>query len=359
MTRERSVLDQIGDTHALAAARVAFGILLLFQAWESASEQLNEGFFGSHFHVPFVPESLVPSERTYALVLCAQAVCGVLVVLGHSARPALLFSACAITYAMLCDRLHFHHNRWALACYAAILSLSPCDRAFALGAPKGVPAVGPLWAVWLARVQVSIVYLASGSSKLVDRDWRSGQVLYDRLVRYGGAAVDSGVPARVVAFFQQESVASFLAKGAITTELFLAFALQTRRLRIPALFVGLIFHAMIELSARVELFSFTTLAAYLLFATPDYHARTLRFDPLRKKSVALAWAVRALDWLARFDVAPWTPDAVAKSRSFVVTDRDGAPCTGFHAVMTLMRALPLTFPLWAILVPFARRGEKS
>jgi uncharacterized membrane protein YphA (DoxX/SURF4 family) len=366
MTRKTSFLDEVGDTHALAAARIAFGILLLFQAWETASEQFREGFFGAHFHDAFIPERFVPSERVYTFVVCVQAICGVLIVLGHFARPALFYSACAIAYAMLCDRLHFHHNRWALACYAALLSFSPCDRSWALGVPLGSArdssTTAPLWAVWLARVQVSIVYLASGSAKLLDRDWRSGQVLYDRFIRSSADAIQNGVPERVVAFFSQEGVWSFFAKGAITIELFLAFALQTRRLRIPALFIGLIFHAMIQLSARVELFSFTTLAAYFFFATPDFRARTLRFDPARKKSVALAWAVRSLDWLARFEVAPWVSDSVANSRSFVVTDRDGTPYTGFLGVMALMRALPLTFPIWAIayvLFPFARTRVAS
>ena len=355
---KRGFLDEVGDAHVVAAARIAFGVLLLVQAWETATEQLQEGFFGEHFHDAFIPERFVPSERTYALVLCLQAVAAVLVLLGHFARPALFFSALAITYAMLCDRLHFHHNRWALACYAFLLSFTPCDRARALGLEKGAPSGGPLWAQRLAMLQVSIVYLASGGSKLVDRDWRSGQVLYDRMVRYGQGAIDHGVPERVVAFFQQEDVASFMAKGAIATELFLAFALQTRRLRIFALFLGLAFHVAIETTSRVELFSFTTFAAYLLFATPDLRARTLRYDPTRPKAVALAWVVRSLDWLARFDVAPWQADGLSAKRSFVVTDRDGVPRTRFPAVMAIMRALPLAFPIWALLHPFAVRSKE-
>ncbi len=351
--------DLVGDAHVVAAARVAFGVLLLMQAWETATEQISEGYFGDHFHYAYIPERFVPSERLYALILCAQAVAGVLVLLGHFARPALLFSGAAIAYAMLCDRLHFHHNRWALACYAILLSMTPCDRARALGLEKGAPTTGPLWAQRLLGLQVSIIYLASGGSKLLDRDWRSGAVLWDRMVRYGPQAIERGVPQGIVAFFQREDVASVLAKGAITTELFLAFALQTRRLRIAALFVGICFHLVIESSSRVELFSFTTLAAYLVFATPDARARTLRYDPTRKKAVALAWAVRGLDWLARFDVAPWQPDAIAASRSFVVTDRDGVARTRFPAVMTLLRALPVFFPIWAILHPFIGVRSKA
>jgi hypothetical protein len=351
----RSRFGEVGDVHALGAARIAFGFLLLLQAWAMASEQLHEGYFGDHFHYPYLPESLVPSERVYVLILCAQAVAGVLVVLGHFARPAMFFSALAITYAMLSDRLHYHHNRWALACYVFILSFSPCDRARALGVQKGADTTGLLWAQRLAQLQVSIIYLASGSAKLLDPDWRSGVVLLDRMMRYGHYAVERGVPERVVTFFQQDTVASLVSKGAITTELFLAFALQSRRLRLVALFVGFWFHVTIELTAKVELFGATTLAAYLLFATPDARARSLRFDPTRPKAVVLARVVRALDWLARFDVAPWEPDAVKRSRSLVVTDREGVRHTGFRGIMALMRALPVTFPLWAIVAPFVRQ----
>jgi hypothetical protein len=347
--------DMVGDVHALATARIAFGVLLLLQVWETAREQLDEGYFGSHFHFPYLPERLVPSAHVYTLILCTQAVCAVLVIVGHLARPALFYSGAAITYAMLCDRLHYHHNRWALACYALLLSFTPCDRARALGAKDGA-ATGDLWAVRLAQLQVSIVYVASASSKLFDRDWRSGKVLFDRMVRYGHFALDRGVPEGVLHFFQQAPVASALAKGAIATELFLAFALLSRRLRIAAIFVGLCFHAAIELSARVELFSFTTFAAFLLFATPDARARSLRYDPTRRGARVLARAVRLLDWLARFEVAPWEPDAVS-SRSFVVADRDGKPRTGARAVLVLMRGLPLLFPIWAVVSPF--RGVRS
>ncbi len=359
----RGLLGEVGDVHALAATRIALGGLLLLQAWETGTEQLHEGYFGEHFHFPYIPESFVPSERTYALILCAQAVAGVLVLLGHFARPAMLFSACAIAYAMLCDRLHFHHNRWALACYVFILSFSPCDRARALGVEKGASpdrgVAGPLWAQRLAQLQVSIIYLASGSSKLFDADWRAGAVLLDRMTRYGQTAIARGVPEGVVAFFQQATVASVLSKGAITTELFLAFALQSRRLRLPALFIGLLFHVAIEVSSSVELFGATTLAVYFLFATPDARARTLRFDPTRRKAVMLAWVVRGLDWLARFDVAAWAPDGVTRSRSFVVSDREGEPHTGFGGVMAILRALPVGFPFWVIMSPFARSTRRK
>ena len=357
----RRWLNDTGDLHALAAARVAFGALLLLQAWEMGAELLREGYFGDHFHDPFIPEAFVPSERAYVLLLCGLAVSGVCVLVGHLARPAMFFSACAITYAMLCDRLHFHHNRWALACYVFILSFSPCDECRVLFGPRAPPqaqVTGPLWAMQLARIQVSIIDLASGGSKLLDPDWRSGAVLLDRMVRYGSIAVQRGTPAEVISFFQNPLVASIVSKGAITTELFLAFALQSRRTRLVALFVGFTFHVAIELTAAVELFGLTTMAAYLLFATPEARTRTLRYDPRRTKAVILARVVRALDWLARFDVRPWEEDAVSKSRSFVATDPEGAAATGFTGVLVIMRALPALFPLWAVLhtvVPQRRR----
>ena len=53
--------------------------------------------------------------------------------------------------------------------------------------PEPLSPVAPLWPLVLLRVQVSLVYFSSGFSKLVDPDWVSGLVLWDRAVRYQSA----------------------------------------------------------------------------------------------------------------------------------------------------------------------------
>lgn len=327
--------DEIGDTHALRAARVVIG-LLLFDAAVRAARELAGGYFGDVFHWPILPEVLVPPKAAYAAVLVAEAVLAAMVVVGLRARWALLASALLGTYVLLCDRVQFHNNRWALACYSMLLALTPCDRA--------APREGPLWAARLGQVQVALIYVASGGSKLLDPDWRSGRVLAERMSLYGSQAVAAGVPQGVLDWLSQPGVARALATLAIATELLLSVGLWPRRTRAFALWWGVWFHLTIEATSRVESFTWLTLAMYALFATPDARARKLVYDGARPRERALARAVVALDWLARFDVQPRPPGSAGSG--VVVVGRDGREAIGLRAFAAAARCLPLLFPLW-------------
>jgi hypothetical protein len=352
--------DEIGDAYALGAARVVVGVLLFANALRAARD-LQDGYFGDVFHWPLVPEAWVPSINVYKSIVLAQVLLAALVVAGYRARPALLASAVAGAYVLACDRMQFHHNRWALFCISLLLSLAPCDRSFYVTPDPVAPRVAPLWAARLAQAQLTIIYLASGGSKLLDADWRSGQVIFERMRLYSHAAVDSGVPQAVVDAFTQPDVASALAKVAIATELFLAFGLWGRT-RVFALWWGVWFHLTIEATSRVEGFTWLTLGVYFLFSTPDVRARKLFFDSSRWRGKLLARLVFFSDWLARFDVKPWAPDDVKRGHTVVVVRRDGSLATGIGALAMVARATPLFFPLWAplqFLASFTRGGETS
>jgi hypothetical protein len=355
---------ETGDTYPLGLVRMCVGIILFWHALSAARELESVGYFGDHFHLPFLPEALVASHAVYTATLVARLLCAVLITVGYFPRPAL--AACALLglYALLCDRIGYHHNRYALDCYAFLLALSPCDRALVLVGPPSTPTsrVGLLWAQRLAQLQVSLVYLASGGSKLLDDDWRNGLVIGDRFARYGYQALERGVPHAIVDLLSQPAATSALAKVAIATELLLAVGLWVKPTRAFALWWGVGFHLTIEATSQVETFTWLTLAMYALFATPDVRARRLFFDPSRAKGVILAHAVTWLDWLARFEVRPWEPDALKKGHVIVVIRRDGSRATGVRALAMVARCVPVLFPLWgplALLASFTKGGEAS
>jgi hypothetical protein len=293
-----------------------------------------------------LPEILVASRDAYVFIVGAQILLSLLVVAGIRAREALLSSALAGAYVLACDRLQFHNNRWALDIDALLLSLAPCDRAWAIGRMRWAPRIGPLWAVRLVQAQLSLIYLTSGGSKLMDPDWRSGRVLFERFVLFGANAVDQGVPQGIVRALTRPEVGSLLAKMAIATELVLAIALWSPSVRALAMWWGLWFHLSIEASSRVEGFSWLTLAVYALFSTPDASARRLEFDPARPLARALARAVQQADWLARFEVRPLSRECAAAGPPLVAVDRDGTAAVGLRAVAVIARGTPLLFPLW-------------
>lgn len=352
--------DEIADGYVLGPVRVAIGALLGWQALGAARELEQIGYFGEVFHLSMIPEALVPSQSLYSVMLALRLCLAVMIMFAVWARPALAVSALLGLWLLAADRLQFHHNRYSLYCYALLLSLTPCDRAWR--AAEGAvlePRTGPFWGVRLAQLQVSIVYLASGGSKLLDPDWRSGLVLADRIARHAHLAVAAGTPRGLVERLAQPDAASALAKLAIMTELVICAALWIRPTRVVAMWWGVWFHIAIQLTTKVETFTLLTLAMYGVFATPDYHARKLRFDPSRFWGKTAGTLVPLLDWLGRFEVKPWEPDD-QPGHSVVVVRRDGERVTGVRAFAMVARCLPVLFPLWAplaLLASFTRQGD--
>ncbi len=359
-----SLLDGTVDGTFLGPLRVTLGALLFWQALVSAQDLGAAGYFGEAFHTSLLPARLLPTKAVYTGLVAGRCVLAALVVLGVRARAALLVSGISALYTLSLNTLDFHHNRYSLALYAVLLSLTPCDRSFLLlsdpSASLEADRVGPGYGVLLCRIQIAIVYLASGVSKLLDDDWRAGTVLHERFVLFGPEAEAHGAPHALLAALGTPLGASILAKVAIFTELALAFLLFPRRTRTAAIYGGLLFHALIQVTSRVEAFSVLAVAMYSVFVEGDVRARSFRYDPGSAPARSLAKIVRATDWLSRFDVKPWEPDGLTRAHSVVVVRRDGSRATRLAAAAMVARCIPLFFVAWAPLAfaaSFTKGGD--
>ena len=345
----RRLRDQTGDTFLLAVARVGFGLLLLNEAWLATRQFTDAGYFGGYFHQAFLPDSLVPSAGMYQALLAAQLIAAVLVVTGRAARPAILVAAGLLVYTMMCDRLWFHHYRHTMAAFSILLAFAPCDRYFVLGKAANA-AAGPLWAQNALKAQVSLMYLASGGSKLFDPEWRGGRMMLGMVKGMSQVMRGNHVPPSLVAAMQTPLGGSLMAKGAIGLELALAFLLWGSRTRRLAIWMGLVFHLLISQLTPVKLFTMEMLFVYLLFATPDAGARVVRYDPGRHYFVHV---IESLDWLRRFKLVG------SAGARFVVVDRDGEGKRGLAAWAVVVGALPALFVAWPLVAALAgvRRGS--
>src|SRR5260221_3184081 len=238
---------EIGDAYVVSLVRAIFGVLLALSALRELDELRTGPFFADVFHLPLLPEALVPSRSVFVVIAVAQLAFALLVAAGRFARPLLLASAMLGIYLLLCDRLSYHNNRYALFLLSFLIAFAPCDRAFVFRGPRveGTGRMGPLWAQRLAQVQLAIIYVASGGSKLLDPDCRSGLVIGDRLARSTALAVSKGVPVEMMRLLSDPLVSSALSKVAIATELVLAVALLLSRARFVALWWGVMFHVTI------------------------------------------------------------------------------------------------------------------
>jgi uncharacterized membrane protein YphA (DoxX/SURF4 family) len=347
--------DELGDPYLLAIVRIALGLLLLNEAWLATADLRDVGFFGARFHQPAIPESLVPSESVYKAVIFAEYASAAFVIVGRFARSALLVAAALLIYVMLCDRLWFHNYRHTMATFSALFAFAPCDRYFVLGHKADSVAPQPIWAQRLIQAQVSIMYFASAGSKALDPEWRGGMMMSQMVRPFARWLEQHSVPHAWAQWMQTPLGGSVIAKGAITTELAVAIALWSPSWRRIALWVGLLFHLQISLMTSVRLFTFMQLAMYLLFITPDVHARKVRFDP--KKHARLANVIDGLDWVKRFGLEK------VEGSPFVVLARDGRELRGLAAAAEVFGALVPLFPLWPfVAIParfFARRARQS
>jgi hypothetical protein len=346
--RIRSWFDDERDSALLGLMRVVFAGLLLHSAYKLANNSLGRGYFGDYFHVPFVGAAWVPGEAVYFALLALQGGAALLALTGVLARPALLASACVGLYLLTLDRLQYHNNRYLLLLLAFLLAFAPCDRAYTPFASRQTRTqrLGPVWARILIQIQVSLVYLASGGSKLLDADWRGGQVLSIRYQQGLEMAARQGLelPEWIRALLAAPRFGELSSKAAIATELFLAVALWLPKTRAVALWIGVMFHLGIEIGARVEIFSYLMWGALIAFCVPELGGRQIVFASDTRLGRWVERAIPRLDWLGRFELAPTTEQALP-SRLEVV-DRDGRRERGLGALALLARGICLFFPLW-------------
>ncbi|HVY29148.1 MAG TPA: HTTM domain-containing protein [Polyangiaceae bacterium] len=337
-------LGEEREAYVLNLQRIAFAVLLFLLTLKMGQLVVQVAYFGDVFHMPLVPESWVPSRSVYWLMLGLQALgCG-LALFNVRARPALLVAASLGLYGVLCNRLEYHNNRYELLLLAFLVALTPCDR----------QGKAPWWAVRLVGAQVSLVYLASSLGKLFDADWRGGAVL---LRRFG-----NGIP-----FFDHHGLhaltpilgsptfAHAASLAAIASELFLALGLWFGRTRALALWLGFMFHAGIEIAAHVELFSYTMIAGYIAFVTPELRERAVSWNIATLRGQRWAAFCRRLDLLARFQHQTST----TQQPLVLVTDRSGTQHAGVPAWRELARAFPPLFPLWLPLTLFTLRRPRT
>lgn len=335
------------ETYLLGLLRVGFGVLLLAYTFRRARELALLGYFGDLFHVPVWPEYFVPSRSGYTALLGLQAACCLLAIVGVAARGALLTGGATALFLFFCDRLQYHNNRYQLLLVTCLVALTPCDRSFRWFR-RGPAGSGPRWAARLVGAQLSLVYLASSLGKLFDPDWRGGSVLQMRFSQ--GPLIEAHqLPSRLEQLILAPWFAALASAAAITSELFLALGLWFPRTRAAALWLGVMFHIGIELSARVELFSYTTLCGYLVFVTPELRERVVSVGAAARHGPRLAQLLRWLDVLARF-----RHESHAGAELLWVRDRKGQAHRGLAALRELSRATPLLFPLWAPLALLGR-----
>lgn len=260
------VLDRRASLRALALMRVLFGAIAIRHLWPDVRSAVSPV---ERFHVPWWSWLPVPSPGVYRLLLWVGVAAGVAMILGIAVRLATATAFAVISYLQFVDMTSFAHNRGFLIWMLFGLALLPTGGAFTVTnlvrrSPRA-DISGPVWPVLLLQVVASSVYLTSGGTKLVNPDWLSGHVLWDRMLRHEHLIPVDG---RLYDVLVSREFHALLAPSAIAVELFIGLGLWSRRTRRAAVVAAIVFHLSIEITASVQTFSYSAIAALLIWTVP-------------------------------------------------------------------------------------------
>ena len=357
--RSRSLVGVFDDLlgrpvsmRSLALLRVFAGPIVLLHLQPFLSDALGGRIYSDAFYEPYAAWYPELPRGVYVALLWVAVVAAIFVSLGLLTRLATATTFAIVAYNLFLSTTHFHNNRAYLVIVLGVLAVAPCGRELSLDAllrrRRGVPALdprAPAWPLWLLRFECSIVYGASGMSKLLDPDWFGGTVPWMRAVQSRDEL--GALSGWMVSILTNRDVYTGAAKVVVLTELLIASGLWWRGTRYAAVWVAVIFHVSIQASAAVQVFSLLGVAVLVIWAVPSTRDRVLFIDERR---LAL---VRGLDWLARFRVQPGS--------HLEVIDRDGTSLRGRPAAVLVLSRLPLTagFALPALLLPAVRRARRA
>ena len=356
------LLGRAVGMRALSLLRVLAGPVVLLHLEPFLSAGVSGETYRDAFHEPYISWYPELPESAYVVLLWAGAAAAVAMSLGLLTRVATAATFAIVTYNLLLSTTHFHNNRAYLAIVLGLLAVAPCGRELSLDAwlrrRRGMPALdhsAPAWPLWLLRFECAAVYGASGLSKLLDSDWFGGTVTWQRVVRAREDLEGWHLPDWAMSALTDRDFHTAAAKVIVLTELFIAVGLWRRGSRYLAVWVAVVFHLAIEVSASVQVFSLLAVAVLVVWAVPSTRDRVIRIDPTAVRQRRWAALVRGLDWLARFRVEPAPPGSAPE-----VVDRDGTTRRGAPAVAFAFSRLPLTafFALPALLLPATRARRR-
>lgn len=253
--------------HSLSAFRILFGLYLLAY-FLSFAPKVNLMFSNEGITIPYLmPDwSLSPAFCTalYGLTL--------LVMLAFTAG----YRTAWTTPAVLVLYLYFYFLNLAVKntaydrlniIFLCILCLARLDRAWALSAPAngsdGQKTAVSLWPVRMITMQVSFLYFGAGLWKLMSPHWHKGEMMYYTLVGPWG----SPLAFWIVRLGLPMSFWLMVTWSIVLWELSMPLGLNIRQIQIPAMLVGVAFHASVALLLNIPEF-FNCVCTYVLFLDP-------------------------------------------------------------------------------------------
>ena len=324
-----------GSTIGLALFRMIVGLMAIRYLVDYARDWSTEGFFGNYFFLPYTTLVPQPTEAIYLAVMGLGIISAACLILGYRTRVAAITCFLMVAYHFSLNQIWHRHNRYFLVLALFLVCLAPAGNALSLDAIRSrIPPVGPLWSTFLIKVQMTLIYLASATSKAMDAGWRGGDVLSGRRL---GPLWDQVMPDFVTRFIPPEAGVRLMTIQALISEYFLAFFVWFPRTRRLAFWWGIIFHGFIEVQYSVLTFTYLTLGSYFVFANLRCGEKMWVYSDRSPIQRFIARLIPLLDWLFQVRLGAHS----GTGQHFIA--RDGTVYRGLMAWIMLGANLPILY----------------
>ncbi|MDF1812483.1 MAG: HTTM domain-containing protein [Verrucomicrobiales bacterium] len=333
------------DIASLVFARVAFGLLMLWEVWRYFKyDRIYRYWIEPDFHFTYPGFdwlSPLSGDGMYWLFI-GLGVLSILIILGFFYRIAATLFFIAFTYTFLLEQGRYLNHFYLVCLLSFLLIFLPAHRSTSLDTWFGFTKKSdttPAWSLWILQFQMAVVYFFGGIAK-IDKDWLAGQPLRDWL---GGC---SNYPI-IGKYMTSEPVVHSLAWGGMLFDLLIPFLLLWKRTRMVAFLAAVGFHVANMVLWNIGIFPWLAIAMTALFFDPSWPRKFFRlplfgtsFPPsgYAKKTVvaslvaAYCFAQIVIPLRHHFipgDVS-WTEDGHRFSWRMKLRSRDGK--TDFHVV---------------------------
>ena len=273
MTRWRREAFAPVDIASLVFFRIAFGLLMVWEAWWYYSN----GWIAAYWLKPrllfkFYGFSWVQPWPGHGLYLhwTILGVLALFLAIGLLYRWSALLFFLSFCYFFMLDETWYQNHDYLIVLFSFLLIFIPAHGAVSVDAwfnPKLRSQTAPAWTLWLFRAQFGLVYFYGGIAKIAP-DWLRGEPMRMRM----SFRTDFPLIGR---FFREEWAVYAMSYGGLLLDLFIVPFLLWRRTRLAAFVVAAIFHLMNARLFAIGVFPWLAIAATTLFLSPSWPRRVL------------------------------------------------------------------------------------
>jgi len=253
----KSLLTSTTASEPVALCRIGIGIAALGRSLKDARD-----LYLLHHDpsvVPAPPFAWSPALATLpelVLVGGLLVAASIALIVGFRAQLAAGILTALTVLLYITDQNFWGHHVYFIGLMTLLLTLVDSDAALSVRALRGgLRAHVTNWPVLLMKIQLSLVYFFAAIAKL-NAVFLSGYVIASRTTHPGIA-------------HQSPMVLSGLAAASLAAEAWLSFALWFPRLRVAAMVVGVVMHAMVLVTfgmyVGLIVFNLTAVSVYALF----------------------------------------------------------------------------------------------